>query len=160
MKMKFDQLADDTRVWIYQNKEIIDSETLAQVKDEIAAFVQQWAAHNQPLAAFGDVFHERFVVLMVDERHNVASGCSIDSSVAFIRHLESKFGLDLFDRMTFSYEKDQVVYTVPSFRFAELYRAGEINDNTLVFDNLVRTKNELLNEWQKPLANSWLSRFV
>lgn len=160
MKVEFDQLGNDTRVWIYQSKEIISGDILEKVKAEIAAFVQQWAAHNQPLAAFGDVFHERFIVLMVDERHNVASGCSIDSSVAFIRHLEGTYGLDLFDRMTFSYEKDQVVYTVPSDRFAELYRAGEINEETLVFDNLVKTKNELLSEWQKPLGNSWLSRFV
>lgn len=160
MKIDFDQLGDDTRVWIYQNKEVIDSDVLDQVKAEVAAFVSQWAAHNQPLAAFGDVFHDRFVVLMVDERHNVASGCSIDSSVAFIRHLESTYGLDLFDRMTFSYEKDGVIYTVPGERFAELYKEGEINQNTLVFDNLVKTKNELVSEWQKPLGNSWLNRFV
>ena len=160
MKMDFDQLGDDARVWIYQNKKGIDREKISEIRSDLIKFVHQWAAHNQPLAAFGEVYHDRFIVLIVDERMNAASGCSIDSSVAFVRNLEQKYGLDLFDRMTFSYERDGVVYTVPSERFALLYKQGEIDEDTLVFDNLIKTKDELVREWQKPLGDSWLSRFV
>src|SRR5690606_2975198 len=97
---------------------------------------------------------------IVDEKLNAASGCSIDTSVGFIRSVEQKYGLKLFDRFAFSYEKDGRIHTVPKVRFAELYRSGEIDESTMVFDNLIRTKNDFLQTWQKPLGKSWLKRFV
>ncbi|MBK8504487.1 MAG: hypothetical protein IPL46_21145 [Saprospiraceae bacterium] len=104
--------------------------------------------------------HDRFIILMVDEQLNAASGCSIDSSVSFIRAIEKKYQLNLFDRFTFSYEKDGEIYTVPKARFVELYKSGEINESTMVFDNLIRTKVDLETSWLKPLGKSWLRRFV
>ena len=97
---------------------------------------------------------------MVDEAYNAASGCSIDSSVSFIRTIEKKYQLNLFDRFTFSYEQNGEIHTVPKARFAELYRSGEINELTMVFDNLIRTKVDLEKAWLKPLGQSWLRRFV
>jgi len=61
--------------------------------------------------------------------------------------------------MTFSYEVDEVIHTVPKQQFASLYAEGVINENTLVFDNLIKTKAEW-NSWRKPLGESWLKRFV
>ena len=97
---------------------------------------------------------------MVDERLNMASGCSIDTSVNFIRSLEKKYDLNLFDRFTFSYQKDDKIHTVPKNKFAELYESGEIDESTLVFDNLIRTKEDLVQSWLKPLGKSWHKRFV
>ncbi|NND31428.1 MAG: hypothetical protein HKN76_02470 [Saprospiraceae bacterium] len=160
MKIEFDKLNQDARIWIYQNHEAIAEDKVGQIKQEIGEFVSSWSAHQRPLAAFGDVFHNRFVVLIVDETYNQASGCSIDASVTFVRSLEKRFDLQLFDRFTFSYEKDGQIHTVPKSEFAALYQAGEIDYNTLVFDNLIRTKADLLVSWQKPLGHSWLKRFV
>ncbi|MEZ4956316.1 MAG: hypothetical protein R2825_22350 [Saprospiraceae bacterium] len=52
------------------------------------------------------------------------------------------------------------VKTATSEEFAMLYKMGEINDETLVFDNLVKTKGELEEKWLKPLNESWHKRFV
>ena len=159
MRVTFDQLGDNARIWIYQNKVEIAEELVNKINYALGDFVQHWSAHQQPLAAFGQVFHQRFIVLMVDESQHQASGCSIDSSVAFIRKLEATYELELFDRMTFSYEVDDVIHTVPKQQFAALYAEGVINENTLVFDNLIKTKAEW-NSWRKPLGESWLKRFL
>lgn len=160
MRVSFEQLAPNARVWIYQNNKAIDEDSLALIQDEISAFIDQWSAHQQPLAAYGDVLHHRFIVILVDERFNAATGCSIDASVAFVKDLERRYGLQLFDRFTFSYVIDDTVFTVPKDQFSRLYREGLISAETIVFDNLVKTKEELENKWRKPLGDSWLKRFV
>ena len=69
-------------------------------------------------------------------------------------------GVNLFDRMSFSYQQENKVYTVAREEFARLYQEGQINDDTMVFDTLVNTKGALENSWLKPLAKSWHHRMV
>lgn len=159
MKVTFDQLSDDARLWIYQNNEVIGDEKIVQINNDIDEFTSGWAAHQQPLASYGRVYHNRFIVLMVDEHINAASGCSIDSSVAFIRMLEEKYDLSLFDRLTFSYEKEGDIHTVSKQQFSALYRKGAIDEETMVFDTLIKKKADL-QHWQKPLGSTWVKRFV
>ncbi|MCB0687002.1 MAG: hypothetical protein KDC53_10765 [Saprospiraceae bacterium] len=160
MRVEFEKLSPTARVWVYQNEGKIADEKLQELRRDLDDFVSEWSAHQQPLAAFGQILHDRFLVLMVDEHLNAASGCSIDSSVNFIRSIEKKYGLSLFDRFTFSYQKDGKVFTVPKSRFAELFQSGEIDESTMVFDNLIRTKADLERAWLKPLGKSWHRRFV
>ena len=160
MKVDAEQLRSTARIWIYQSREPFSPDVETAIRERLDGFVAQWVAHNQPLAATSEVYHQRFIVLMVDEAQNVASGCSIDTSVGFIRELEQEFGLSLFDRMTFSYQKEGEVFTVPRQRFSQLYEAGEIDQSTLVFDNLVKTKEEFDTRWLRPLGESWHKRFV
>ena len=160
MRIDFKDLTQDARVWIYQNTQAIPSSLIESIQKELYDFTSSWSAHQRPLYAFADIFHERFLVFIVDENRNAATGCSIDSSVMFIRSLEQKYGLQLFDRFTFSYEKDGQIHTVPKAQFAELFRAGDIDLDTLVFDNLIRTKGDFEETWRKPLGNSWLRKFL
>ncbi|NRB49351.1 MAG: hypothetical protein HRU41_16860 [Saprospiraceae bacterium] len=155
-----DQLSDSTRVWIYQSNQPFKAEDETQVKTYIKQFAQQWVSHNRQLKAFGDLLHRQFVVLMVDESQAGASGCSIDSSVRFMKGLQTEFGVDLFDRMTFTYLEGKQVKTADRATFAARYKAGEINDETLVFDTLVDNKSKFENSWVKPLGQSWHKRMV
>lgn len=153
-------LDDASKVWIYQSSRTFSPEEVASVKNEIFHFVQQWTSHNQALMAYGNVFHYRYVALFVDETQSHASGCSIDSSVHFIKHLENKYQTNFFDRMNFTYMKDEVVYDLPSTQMKEAYTSGQINEETLFFNNLVKNKGEFLTSWIIPLRESWHARFV
>ena len=95
---------------------------------------------------------------MVDESMAGASGCSIDSSVAFIRHLTQEYSVDLFDRMLVTYIDEDKPQTQ---RLQELssHIAGR-EDTVLVFDNLVKNKKELLESSLVPASQSWVSRFL
>lgn len=156
----YNNLPDTTRIWIYQSNRPINKEILPAIKSEVQHFAQNWVSHNRELNSFGDIFHDQFIVLMVDESMAGASGCSIDSSVHFMKSLESNFGLSLFDRMTFTYQDGDEIKSAPRDEFAKLYAEGKINDQTIVFDNLVKNKGQFESAWQKPLGESWHKRMV
>lgn len=153
-------LPDMTRVWVYQASQPFEESLLPELRAEIREFVENWISHNRRLRAYGEVYHNRFIVLMVDESQADASGCSIDQSVYFLKSLQEKYNVDLFDRMRFSYQDEKGVHTVSREAFEELYRSGRIDDNTLVFDTLVERKGQFDRDFLKPLRNSWHRRLV
>lgn len=155
-----DTLPDTTRVWIYQANQAFPESERPLVKMKIQQFATSWVSHNRALRAHGDLLHGQFVVLMVDESQAGASGCSIDKSVYFLKQLQSEHGLDLFNRMIFTYKDGEEVKTADRDQFSQLYAQGLINDETLVFDNLVNTKLDFDQSWMKPLGESWHKRMV
>lgn len=156
----FQHFPAETRVWIYQSNKPFPTEVVPKLKEVVDRFAQNWVSHNNQLRAHGDVLHDRFILLAVDESKAGASGCSIDKSVHFLKQLENELGIDLFDRMTFAWKEGDAVKTAAQAEFSSLYQAGEIKPETLVFDNLVKTKGELEENWLKPLNQSWHKRFV
>ncbi len=153
-------LPASSRIWIYQSDKPFRNEDLPQLKSELNRFVQSWVSHKIPLRATSDVLHNRFVVFMVDENQVGAGGCSLDVSTRFLRKIGEAYDVDLFDRMTFAWLEGDAIHTADSETFSRLYREGKITGDTLVFDNLIKTKGELDSEWLKPLKDSWHMKFV
>lgn len=130
-------------------------------KKELQEFVKGWAAHQRQLMAAADVLYDRFLVLAVDESAAEASGCSIDGSVRFVQDLGARLDIDFFNRMRFSY-RDAAgnIHTVSREEFKDLYRRGELENETIVFDPLVKELGELRQIFERPLEDSWHSRMV
>lgn len=156
----FSRLSPMSRVWIYQSHRAFTDVELPALKKELQNFVGDWTAHSQTLYAAGDVLFNHFIILAVDEMRQCATGCSIDTSIHFIKHIEKEYAVKLFDRMLFAYWENEAVHTVSSKDLSELYKNKIINDETLMFDNLVPDLKTLQNNWLKPLADSWHKRFV
>lgn len=95
----FPEFPDHSRVWIYQADRQLDGTELAFVKDEIGTFIADWAAHGKGLQALGEVVYGRILILCVNESSVNASGCSIDSSVRFVKAVGSQLKVDFFDRL-------------------------------------------------------------
>lgn len=156
----YEQMPASARVWIYQCPKPLTDKQEKELEVHLHEFVNQWTSHHEALSAWGGILHHQFIVLAVDEAVNAPGGCSIDKSVAFIRQVQSWLGVDLFDRWNFAYLQNGEVKTAQRDDFSALYARGEINDSTIVFNNLVATKGELEGNWQIPLANSWHKNFA
>lgn len=153
-------LSPQSRVWVYQtNRELTDTE-ITEIQKALDAFTRQWVSHNRQLKADSKIYHRRFIVLMVDETQAGASGCSIDASVHFLQGLQQKYQLDLFDRLQFAFREGEQIQVLGKDAFQEWYRSGRISDKTVVFNNLVKTLEELEKNWQIPLKDSWHKQFV
>lgn len=153
-------LHDQSKVWIYQASRFFSDDEMDDIIPMIRAFVTQWVSHNREIKGYGNLFHHKFICLFVDESHAHASGCSIDSSVRFIKEIGEKFKVDMMGRTEFCYLKDDIVHGIDMQKMPEAYASGLISDETLFFDNNVKDKDSFLKEWVKPLSESWQKRFI
>ena len=153
-------LDNSSKVWLYQADREFSYEELDTIREDLFHFLTAWTSHNNELMCYGNVFHKRFLGLFVDESKAGVSGCSIDKSVKFVNALGQKLDVGFFDRMTHAFLENDEVHTLPHDKLSESYEAGKINDNTLFFDNLVKTKGDFLTSWIKPLKDSWHTRFL
>lgn len=149
------QFSENSRVWIYQaDRKLNDAET-QQLQQQLNSFTQSWTAHNNALKAGAEIRYNRFIVLMVDESQAGASGCSIDKSVNFMKQVEQHYNINLFDRFNLAYRDGSEVLSAPRAQFEDLIKHGTINQDTIVFNNLVQTLVELDTKWEVPFKNSW-----
>jgi hypothetical protein len=156
----FEHLSPDSRVWIYQSNRPFTSAEVAQLRPSLQRFAEQWISHNRQLKAFADLFYDQFIVLMVDESQADASGCSIDKSVAFLKEIQAAFGVDLYDRLNFAYMEDGKAIGLARDEMQNKLNTGELTADSLVFDNLVATKEDFDKAWLKPLHQSWHVRVL
>ncbi|MCP9235143.1 hypothetical protein [Lewinella sp. JB7] len=161
MASPLDKLSPESRIWIYGAERALTRDETATVRKRAQEFVSQWSSHQQALTSAADVLHNRFLVLAVDETQAEASGCSIDGSVNFVKALGAEIGVDFFNRMRFSYrDAEGKIHTVGREEFKLLYAQGQLGNESIVFDPLVKELGELRQIFERPLEDSWHSRMV
>lgn len=160
MLIPFNELPDTSRVWIYQaNRSFSDAE-LQEITSRIEEFLSAWTAHGSNLNASYEIKYRRFIIFALDQEVHPASGCSIDASVKFIQQLEKDFEVDLLDKMNVSYKQGEHVAYKNLIDFRKMAKDKAVSPNTIVFNNLVNTKAEYLEEWEVPAKDSWHNRFL
>lgn len=147
------------RIWIYQADRFLTSEEERKLNEALEQFNNNWNAHGRKLASSYEIRHSLFIILKVDQNHENASGCSIDSSVHFLQEVEKHFGIQLFNRTLVSFLNNQnEIQLVSQNKFQELINQGKVNANTLVYNNLIQNYEELESNWLIPLHKSWHAR--
>ncbi|MCA5003903.1 ABC transporter ATPase [Sphingobacterium bovistauri] len=146
-------------VWIYQSDRFLLDSEVDEINILVQDFVSSWTAHGSALAGKSSVLYNLFLVLEVDEKVAGVTGCSIDKSVHFIKSLGSKFGIDFFNRMRVSYvDVENNVQLASRNDFEKLVKDGIIKNDTIVFNNLIGSSEELLTKWKIPFSESWHSK--
>jgi hypothetical protein len=160
MWVSFDELSDNSRVWIYQANRIFTAGEESIITEQLEVFCEQWVAHGHPLKTSFKVAYHQFIILAADESFHLPSGCSIDSSVHVIKSLQTKTGIDFFDRTLIAFKLKDEVKLFPLTRLKEEFTNGTLTPESLSFNNLVATKHEWQNNWLVPAKNSWLARYL
>lgn len=148
--------AADSRVWIYQSNRLFFVSEVLQIEELLKNFVDNWQSHGSPVKGYGNVFYGQFIVLMADERATGVSGCSTDSSVRLIKHIEEMFNVNMFDRTSLAFVVKDKVQLLPLTQLQYAIDNQFIAPETPYFNNLVQTKDELENKWIVPVKDSWL----
>lgn len=152
------EFAPSSRIWIYQSNRLFTNEENQQLQFLLNQFAENWKSHSLPVKGFGCVLFNRFIVLMADETHTIVSGCSTDSSVHFIRRLETQFHASLFHREHLAFIINNEIKLLPLLTLHDAFENGTITPNTLYFDNTVSTKEDFMQHWLIPVKNSWVSK--
>jgi hypothetical protein len=153
-------MPDHARAWVYKSVRDLGQAEQKLVRERGAEFCATWAAHGAPLTASVDVLHDRFVVIAVDEQQALASGCSIDKSVGFIKQLEFDLNVMLTDRMVVVFEQEGRLHSCRLQELPALLAEGTLTPTTLVYDDLVPTVGDLRTRFRIPLKESWMARFL
>lgn len=159
MLVEFENLPDDSRLWIYQSNRKFSDNEIELLNQQITDFLIQWTAHGTSLEAGFEIKYNRFIIIGLNQEKASATGCSIDASVHFIQQLEKQLDVDLLDKMNVTFYTGEYITFKPLNEFRKMVKSKAISKNTVVFNNLVNTKAEYLENWKVPAHESWHSRF-
>ena len=159
MYVPFENLPDESKIWIYQSNRKFSDEEFAAIENDLKAFIEGWAAHGTSLEASYQLKYNRFIILAVNQEVQNATGCSIDASVQFIQELEKKYDVDLLDKMNVTFKLGEHIAHKPLIEFKKMAKEKAVSGNTIVFNNLVNTVGEWHEYWEVPAIDSWHSRF-
>lgn len=159
MHVPFNELSNQARVWVYQSDRQLSEAEASLIEKAAPAFLESWATHGKPLKASFQLIQNQFLILAVDEEVQAASGCSIDSSVAFVKTLERDLGVNFMDRSKVAFVLDNQVYMVPLPQLKTSIANGKITAETKTVNTLVNNKQELEEQWLVPAKETWLKRY-
>ncbi len=150
-----------SKVWVYQGDREFSYEEMEDIRESMYNFVESWESHGIPIQGYGNIFHRRFLVFVADETGHGVSGCSTDKSVHLVKEIGERFKADFFNRWMFAFmDENEEIFTLTKDEFSKKYAEGELDGNSLIFDPLVKTKEEFLRRWIIPINESWHKQMV
>ena len=123
-------------------------------------FYTQWQSHGAPVKGWAQLLFRQFIVVIADETEVMVGGCSTDSSVRVIKSIERQYDVNFFDRMMLTFLRKDKAEMLPFNQVQYALDKGFIDKETLVFNNIVLNKKELMEHWLVPLNKSWLASRV
>ena len=170
MNVEYKHLLDQSfdpasRVWVYQSSRLFTLNEALKIEEMLDQFTRNWVSHGIPVKGNAHLFFGQFVVLMADEDASGVSGCSIDSSMRLIKEIETTFGVAMFERTNLAFFlKDKSgshhVEILPMSQLQYAVDNGFISADTLFFNNVVQTKEQLEKNWIIPAKDSWLAKKI
>ena len=148
----------DSRVWVYQSNRLFTINEALEIEEALEEFSSAWKSHGVKVKGAAFLFFGQFIILMADETATGISGCSTDNSVRLIKEIEQKFEVNMFDRTTLAFVIQNKIQLLPISQVPYAFDNNFLNSETLYFNNLVQTKQELENNWIVEIKNSWLRK--
>ncbi len=145
-----------SRVWIFQSSRNFNEQEILEINEQLYQFYSQWQSHGKEVKGWASLLFSRFVVVIADETATGVSGCSTDSMTRIIKSFERQYQIDFFNRTTLTFLVDGKTESLPMQQVAYALQQGYLQTDTLLFNNLVETKEQLLSHWLTPLHQSWL----
>ncbi len=149
----------NSRVWIYQADRLLTNGKVDKIDSYIHPFAETWSHHGANLKSKAYVLYNLFIVFVVDETDAEVGGCGIDSSVHLVQKISTELQIEFFNRLAIAYFKDEKIICENKQNFSETVNSSSFNTDTLVFNNQVKTLQELKNNWIIPFNKSWHTNF-
>jgi hypothetical protein len=151
----FANFPDSARVWVFALARELSPSERALVGAELDDFTRAWKSHGAPVHGGYEILENRFVMIAgyVDDG---VSGCSTDSMMRVMTSLKKEQGIDGFDRTLVLFRQDGLVRAVSREEFQKMVDAGEVQDQTAVFDATIQTVGDLrAGRFETTFARAW-----
>tara|TARA_X000000950_G_scaffold202632_1_gene243889 strand:+ start:1201 stop:1686 length:486 start_codon:yes stop_codon:yes gene_type:complete len=155
MLVGFNEICDSSRIWIFQSDLKIENNKIELIKNNLEKFLIQWSSHGKDLQCSYEIKHNLFIIIAVDSSVNNATGCSVDSLTNFILKIQENNNINFFNRLSVAYNIDNEIKLNSLSDIKEMIKDKKFSPETIVYNNLVKTKKEYLNKWKVPALKSW-----
>ena len=160
MYCSFDQLPDDSRIWVFKSRNEFSPSIIEKLKTELPQFLDYWKAHGKDLMAGFKIMDHHFLLIGVGKSHENPSGCSIDELFKFIGNLESKYSLDLTNHSLVAYRKGTEIHFADLQEMKFGIKQNHIPLNVTIFSSILSSKGAMEKQWEIPLGQSWLKKYI
>ncbi len=157
MYIPFEQMSPASKIWIYQADRIISENEQQEMTGHLIPFIEDWTSHNNTLNASFTFKYNYFLIIAVDNTYSIASGCSIDQSVQFIKFLGKKYAIDFFNRLNILTYSNGSLLMYDYSILKEKITNSDLPSDFKIFNNLIELKSSLDDYWLINIENSWLS---
>ena len=154
MLVEFENISDDSRIWIYASPIFLDNENQTYISNLLSNHLDTWQAHQVSLTAALTILENHFIVIALDENIAGASGCSIDALQHKIQEIEHYLDVSLTNRLNVFCIIDDQINCIPSSELSKF-----ANKETLFYDLTIQKKSDL-SSYLKPIKEGWCSRLV
>jgi hypothetical protein len=146
-----EKLSDDAYAWVFGVSPALDASKAAPFLSRIDGFLEQWAAHGNPIRSARELRDGSFLIIAADSQSE-RSGCSIDRMFGTLQQLEREMGVKVLDpSRVFFRHGDGRIDAMSRAEFRE-----KADAHTIVFDTTVETLGDIRNgKWEKHAEESW-----
>lgn len=155
MFVKFTEISDSSKVWVFQSDQLMSYDKIQLIRNEFDKFLPNWSSHGKKLKCSYEIKYNLFIVVAVDASVNNATGCSVDSLTNFILKIQDYINVNFFNRLSIAYNIGDEIKLNNLSDIKEMIKDKKFSPETIVYNNLVKTKKEYLDNWKVPALKSW-----
>lgn len=160
MFVDFEEIPEDAKVWVYPSSRKFYPNEIEAIEEKVKTFIESWKSDDETFKASYQFLHNRFVVITADDIATPLKNIDIDASVSFILGLEQEYEIALLDRMNVCFKQGEHVQYKDLKDFKKLLKNKALTGKSIIFDNLITTKQDFENFWEIPIEESWYNRFL
>ena len=160
MIVHFNELPDESKLWIFPSSRKFYPQEIAQIKERIEEFLSEWDDEGVLIKCSYKLAYNHFIIISVDDTAQSLSLQAHDLLITFIQELEKVYKIVLLDRINVCYKQGEFVQYKDLIDFKKMIKAKGVPQKTIVFNNMITLKEELEYNWEINIMDSWLGRFL
>lgn len=160
MLVPFESLSKSAKTWVYPASRKFYKNELEKIESKVNAFISNWKKEDSEFKASYQFLYDRFIIILAEDQEGKLTNQDLDQVVGFILQIQADYDLELLDRMNVCFKQGEFVQYKEIKEFKKLLKNKSVSNKTIVFDNLIQTKEELEYFWEVPITESWYNRFL
>lgn len=152
MLVDYNLLPETSKIYIYPSSRKFYKDEFPIINKRVEKYLNEFST----IDSFFGIKYQRFIVIIISDKTPLSID-QIDILISFIQSLEKEFNLSLLDKVNVCFKQGEYVQLKEISDFKKLIKNRGVSKKTIVFDNLINTKEEYENYWEMPAESSWVS---
>lgn len=152
MLVNYKSLLETSKIYIYPSGRKFYTDEFPVINKKVEKYLKEFSM----IESFFEIKYQRFIIIIISDKTPLSINQN-DDLIAFIQSLEKEFKLSLLDKVNVCFKQGEYVQLKEIPDFKKLIKNRGVSKKTIVFDNLINTKEEYESYWEMPAESSWIS---